>query len=161
MKHCSKKIVLFSLILLLNYGNNALSYTFNIINFTGQDVTVRLHWAGGTLNDRNDLIKAYYTRKFSWKLFDGWGLPDLKGGYCLTSIKVSTKISGKWLSPKSVQIQTVDSMQFKEISEAGFIGAAFGEGLKFWKLTGCGSKDFILVTDPSSEKILAITTASF
>ena len=146
MKYFSKKMILLSLFMLLNYGNNALGYTFYITNFTGQDVKVQLHYAFGKMNKPDDLIRAYETRRLSFKNLN-----------CLTIIKVSTKKSGTWVS-KTVLIKIVHDERFKEISEAGVFGDIFVEGFKLWELTGCGNRNFILVTDPDSEKILAITS---
>lgn len=151
MKCFFKKIVLFSLIMLFNYGNNALSYTFYITNLTGEDVKVQLYWAGGQLNKKAGAasIKVYDTQRFSFK---GWEI-----GLCLIKIKVLTKKSGTWI-PQTALIQKVQDEQFKEVKEAGFFGDIFAEGLKLWELTGCGNRDFILVTDPASGKIVALTT---
>lgn len=151
MKYYSKKMILLSLFILLNYGNNALSYTFHITNFTGQDVKVEFYWTGGQLNKKVGAapIKLYDTQRFSFK---GWEI-----GLCLIKIKVSTKESGTWLS-RPVQIKFVSDEQLKELGGAGFLGYIILEGLNLWELTGCGNKDFILVTDSDSGKILAITS---
>ncbi len=139
------------MIMLLSYGNNALSYTFYITNFTGQDVKVRLYWLWGEITEKAELIKEFDTHRL---FFGKW-----KIGLCLTSIKVLTKESGTWIS-RPVQIQFVSNKQFKELGKADFLGYIFTEGLKLWELTGCGNKDFILIDDPESGKILAITTTT-
>lgn len=147
----NKTIILFSLITLLNCGN-ALGYTFYITNLTGKDVKVRLYSAFGPLNSKDQLIKEYNTERFSW------GVPTFKAGLCLLSIKVSTKIGDHWVA-RSAPFRIIPDDQFRQLRLSGDILSAFVLlGYDLWELTGCGNKDFILVTDPDSGKILALTT---
>lgn len=156
MKSLDKKMMLLLLAMLLSYGNNALSYTFHITNLTGQDVKVGLYYFAlffdGKLNKKDKLIKAYDMRKFSWKF------GSLEAGLCLSKIEVSTKKSGKWVKKKKAKIQFVSEERFEEIAKTPFFGSVYKEALKWWGKTGCGNRDFILIVDPESKEIRALTS---
>jgi len=151
MKCPIKTIILFSLITLLNCGD-ALGYTFYITNLTGKDVKVRLYSAFGPLNRKDQLIKEYNTERFSW------GVPTSKAGLCLLSIKVSTMRGDHWVA-RNAPFRIIPDDQFRQLRLSGDILSAFVlMGYDLWELTRCGNKDFILVTDPDSGRILALTT---
>lgn len=152
MKYFHKISVLFSLIMLFNYGSTSLSYTYYITNLTGQDVKVRLYSVFGPLNRRDELIEEYNTQRFSW------GVPGSKAGLCLLSIKVSKKTGDHWIA-SNTPFRVIPDDQFKQVRLSGDIISAFIlTGYDLWELTRCGNRDFILVTDPESGKILALTS---
>ncbi|MGB8367011.1 MAG: hypothetical protein WCD44_01505 [Candidatus Babeliales bacterium] len=152
MEYFHKISVLLSLIIILNYGSTSLSYTYYITNLTGQDVKVRLYSVFGSLNRRDELIEEYNTQKFYWEF------PSSKAGLCLLSIKVSTKIEDHWVA-RNAPFRIISDDQLKQVRLSGDIISTFIlTGYDLWELTRCGNRDFILVTDPESGKILALTS---
>jgi len=164
MKCLDKKMMLLPLLIFLGYGNNVFGYIFNITNFTGEDIKVRLHYAFGKLNGQEDLIMPMETRNLK---FGG-----LKVGLCLTKIVVRTSkrprflFKGIWRNGprewsqevQTAEIQWVSRDDFQKLKQTPIVGPVFKELLKWWKKIGCGNRDFILVVDPpGSGKVVAIT----
>lgn len=167
MKYLNKLIV-FSLFMLMSLSGKIAAYTFTITNQTGQDVKVRLHYAFGALNKKDELIKSFEKRKFSWKF------PNPKFGLCLTKIMVSTKGLGKWVKQKQeVKLRAVTDARFNQIAQADSAQAVFviiediskegryrrkpwDMGEVQWGMGRCGNEDFILVFDPKLKEIVAI-----
>ncbi len=153
MKCFNKKIMLLSLIVLLGYGKGLFGYTFTVANMTRRDVKVQLYWSWkGALNKEPRLIKSFETHEFSWKF------PNSKFGLCLTRIMVSTEQEGEWLEPKEATIQIVTDEQLSKLVHIEVVGDIVAQALRWWGVSMCRDRDFILITDPESEEISTITT---
>ncbi len=135
--------------MLLGYGKGLLGYTFTVANMTRQDVKVQLRHAFGALNKEAELIKPFETKFFSFK--------GGKTSLCLSKIMVSTKQAGEWVKPEKATIKVVTNEQFKDLIDIDVVGDIVAQALRWWGVNMCRDRDFILIIDPESEKINAIT----
>jgi len=154
MNYFNKRMV-FLVLMLFGYGIDALAYTYTIVNQTGRDVKVQLHYdevvriephirPGNT----DDLIKQGDTLRSIFR-----------AGLCLNKIMVSTKNSvGSWGEPREAKKKFLreDGTEITEESIANLYSTHDA-----WLIVGmCQSKEFFLRIDQKSQVISAIIMLS-
>ncbi len=135
-----KKLMVFSLFMLMSFGGKIAAYTYTLVNETGQDVKVRLLGSPGALNEKDDLIKKGETRKF----YFGGG----KSIRCLDSIKILRREAGEW----------IDQIQWGLLKKKFpiLIRPLKWPLLEGRRMSSCGDRNLFLRIDPKTGYIRAM-----